>query len=90
METKVERAYWGNGKLQSERPYVDGMLHGMERWWWESGQLWSEYSYEGGKRHGVEKQWNQNGDIAYFCLYNQNEQVAKFYPRNETQRWKLK
>jgi hypothetical protein len=90
METEIKREYWDNGKLQSETSYVGGVRHGVERWWWENGELWSEYSYEGGKRHGMMKQWWENGDIYYFCLWNQNEQVARFYPRNKTQRWKLK
>jgi antitoxin component YwqK of YwqJK toxin-antitoxin module len=90
METKIERTYHPNGKLQSERPYVGGVRHGLTKWWWSNGQLGSETSYVGGMRHGMEKWWSQSGGIAYYCLYNQGEQVAKFFPRNQTQRWKLK
>jgi antitoxin component YwqK of YwqJK toxin-antitoxin module len=114
METEIKRTYWGNGKLQSERPRVDGVLHGTVKWWRESGQLssehiyvdgkrhgimkwWyqdgqleSEHTYVDGKRHGMEKYWWQNGDIDCLWLYNQDELVAKFFPRNQTQKWKLK
>jgi antitoxin component YwqK of YwqJK toxin-antitoxin module len=55
-----------------------------------NGQLGSETSYVDGKPHGMEKWWSQNGDIVWFRLYNQGEVVATFYPKNETQRWKLK
>jgi antitoxin component YwqK of YwqJK toxin-antitoxin module len=90
METKIKRIYWDNGKLYSEQPYVDGVLHGTVKWWRESGQLSSEHIYVDGKRHGMVKYWHQNGDIDEFWLWNQGEQVATFYPRNQTQRWKLK
>jgi antitoxin component YwqK of YwqJK toxin-antitoxin module len=66
METEIEREYWDNGKLRSERAYVGGELHGMIKWWY------------------------RDGDIEYFRLYNQGEAVATFYPKDKTQRWKLK
>jgi antitoxin component YwqK of YwqJK toxin-antitoxin module len=90
METKIERTHWSNGQLQSEWPCVGGMRHGLTKWWWSNGQLRLERAYVGGVWHGMEKRWDPYGNIAYFWLYNQNELVAKFYPRNQTQRWKLK
>jgi antitoxin component YwqK of YwqJK toxin-antitoxin module len=90
METKIKRTYWGDGRLQSEYSHVGGKQHGMSKWWRESGKLESEQPYVGGVRHGMAKWWRQNGDIGEFCLWNQNEQVARFYPRNQMQRWKLK
>jgi antitoxin component YwqK of YwqJK toxin-antitoxin module len=90
METKIKRAYWDNGELRSEHPYVDGKLHGVRKWWWESGQLWLEQLYVDGVLHGMVKEWRRNGDIGCFLLWNQDELVAKFYPKNKTQRWKLK
>jgi antitoxin component YwqK of YwqJK toxin-antitoxin module len=90
METKIERTYYPNGKLYSERPYVGGVLHGVAKWWWPSGQLWLECTYVDGKWHGMAKWWHESGGIDEFHLYNQGEQVAEFNPRNEAQRWKLK
>jgi antitoxin component YwqK of YwqJK toxin-antitoxin module len=90
METKIKRTYWSNGQLQSERAHVDKVPHGVSKWWDTSGHLRSEHPYVGGKLHGMEKQWSQSGGIVWFRLYNQSEQVAKFNPRNQTQRWKLK
>jgi antitoxin component YwqK of YwqJK toxin-antitoxin module len=90
METKIERTHWGSGKLRSELPYVSGVPHGVWKWWWESGQLRSEYPYVDGVVHGMAKGWGRNGDIGWFRLYNKGEYVAKFYPQNKTQRWKLK
>jgi antitoxin component YwqK of YwqJK toxin-antitoxin module len=90
METKVEREYWGSGELRLEQPHVGGKQHGMSTYWWKSGELESEQPYVNGVRHGMAKCWRQDGGIDGFWLYNQGEQVAKFYPRNETQRWKLK
>jgi antitoxin component YwqK of YwqJK toxin-antitoxin module len=90
METEIKREYWSNGKLYLERAYVGGVRNGLTKWWWESGKLCSEYPYVDGKLHGMEKWWRRGGDIYEFRLYNQDELVAKFYPRNETQRWKLK
>jgi antitoxin component YwqK of YwqJK toxin-antitoxin module len=81
--------WWSNGQLRLERAYVDGVRHGMEKWWWPDGELGSENRYVDGKRHGMSKCWDRNGGV-WFYLYNQGEQVAKFYPRNQTQRWKLK
>jgi antitoxin component YwqK of YwqJK toxin-antitoxin module len=90
METKVERTYWSNGQLWSEHPYVSGKPHGVWKSWWQNGQLSSEYPYVGGMLHGMAKWWRQDGGIAYCRLWNQDEEVAKFYPQNKTQRWKLK
>jgi antitoxin component YwqK of YwqJK toxin-antitoxin module len=90
METKIERTYWGNGQLYSETPYAGEKPHGTAKWWHPSGQLGSEYPYVDGKPHGMVKQWDPYGNIEYFRLYNQGEYVATFYPRNQTQRWKLK
>jgi antitoxin component YwqK of YwqJK toxin-antitoxin module len=90
METKIERTYHGNGKPQSELPHVGGKLHGLMKWWWQDGQLSSEQPYVGGKLHGMAKHWRRNGDISVFRLYNQGEYVARFYPKNETHKWKLK
>jgi antitoxin component YwqK of YwqJK toxin-antitoxin module len=90
METKIERTYHPNGKLRSEVTYVGGERHGLTKYWWKSGELSSEYTYVGGERHGMIKWWYRDGDIEYFRLYNQGEAVATFYPKDKTQRWKLK
>jgi antitoxin component YwqK of YwqJK toxin-antitoxin module len=91
METKVEREYHPNGELRSEHTYVDGKRHGMVKYWFHSGELSYEYPYVDGKRHGMMKSWrHRDGDIVEFCLYNQGELVATFYPQNKAQRWKLK
>jgi antitoxin component YwqK of YwqJK toxin-antitoxin module len=90
METKIERVYWNSGKLRSETPRVGGKRHGLMKWWRESGQLFLECPYVDGKWHGMSKSWDRDGDIDEFWLCNQGEQVAVFYPKNATQRWKLK
>jgi antitoxin component YwqK of YwqJK toxin-antitoxin module len=90
METEIKRIYHPNGQLHSERAYVGGVRHGLTKYWWKSGELCSEYPYVDGKSHGMVKHWLQNGDIRCFWIWNQNEHVASFYPRNKTQRWKLK
>jgi antitoxin component YwqK of YwqJK toxin-antitoxin module len=90
METEIKRKYWDNGQLRSEHPYMGGIPHGVMKWWYPSGQLGSETSYVGGVVHGMAKHWRQDGDIVWSRLYNQGEVVATFYPKNETQRWKLK
>jgi antitoxin component YwqK of YwqJK toxin-antitoxin module len=90
METKIERTYHGNGKLRSETPRVGGKRHGLTKWWWKNGKPSYEQPYVGGMRHGMVKHWLQNGGIRVFWLYNKGEQVARFFPRNQTQRWKLK
>jgi antitoxin component YwqK of YwqJK toxin-antitoxin module len=90
METEIERTYWDNGEPCSEYPFVGGKLHGVRKYWYSNGQLGSAVPYVDGVRHGMAKYWNRNGDIRVCYLYNQDEQVAKFYPRNQAQRWKLK
>jgi antitoxin component YwqK of YwqJK toxin-antitoxin module len=90
METEIEREYWENGQLQSERSYVGGIPHGLTKWWWSNGQLQSELPYVDGMPHGMIKWWHRSGDIDEFRLYNKGEAVAKLYPKNETQRWRLK
>jgi antitoxin component YwqK of YwqJK toxin-antitoxin module len=82
--------WWESGQQESEQPHVGGVPHGVSKWWRPNGQLELEVPYVDGERHGMMKQWLRSGDIVYFCLYNQSELVAKFYPQNQTQRWKLK
>jgi antitoxin component YwqK of YwqJK toxin-antitoxin module len=86
----VYKWWWESGQLRSERSYVGGVRHGLTKYWWQSGQLELEVPYVGGVRHGMEKSWWENGDIAEFRLWNQDKLVAKFNPKNKTQRWKLK
>jgi antitoxin component YwqK of YwqJK toxin-antitoxin module len=90
METKIERTYWGDGQLRSELLYVNEVRHGLSKWRYQSGELGSEVPYVDGVVHGMAKYWRRNGDISGFWLYNQDELVAKFNPKNKTQRWKLK
>jgi antitoxin component YwqK of YwqJK toxin-antitoxin module len=62
----------------------------IKRIYWDNGKLYSEQPYVDGKPHGIIKWWWQDGGIDEFCLYNQGEQVAVFYPKDKTKRWKLK
>jgi antitoxin component YwqK of YwqJK toxin-antitoxin module len=86
----VTKWWYQSGQQESEQPHVGGVPHGVRKWWRSSGQQESEIPYVGGEWHGMVKNWHPDGDIGVFWLYNKGEYVATFYPRNETQRWKLK
>lgn len=58
-----ERTYDEEGYLYLERPYKDGMIHGVEYWWYFDGVLTSAAPYKDGKPHGVAKQWSQSGKL---------------------------
>ncbi len=47
-----ETAYYSNGKIESETPYRNGLVHGEFKVWWENGQLKAKGYYRQGKPHG--------------------------------------
>lgn len=57
------RTFHNNGQVESEKPYMQGKLHGVCRQWAWSGKLLG--SYEMDHATGIQRSWYDNGPI---CL----------------------
>lgn len=53
-----------NGEMESRRPCLNGMPHGLCRWWHENGQLSAEWTAFLGMGHGWATEWHENGQVA--------------------------
>ena len=47
--------WYENGRMEEEKNYRDGKLHGPSTRWWENGQKWYEDNYENGEKIGESK-----------------------------------
>ncbi|MCG8581733.1 MAG: rhomboid family intramembrane serine protease [Bacteroidales bacterium] len=70
--TKVLRAYYGNGQMESETFYVHGKLHGIYKEWYNNGQLKSEINYLNGKREGITTNYYPSGQKKEVMQYRNN------------------
>jgi antitoxin component YwqK of YwqJK toxin-antitoxin module len=61
----MSRAYWADGKLQSEARYEYGRPVGVERTWHENGQLAEEITYTDDGTWVSTRRWNEDGTLAY-------------------------
>jgi antitoxin component YwqK of YwqJK toxin-antitoxin module len=52
-----------DGKLCSEVPHLNGVIHGLVRAWYPSGQLKKEASLWQGGLHGYERIWDEQGRL---------------------------
>ena len=48
--TGMQKAWWPNGKLKREIPYVNNLKEGVERWFDENGDLENTVYYRDGTR----------------------------------------
>ncbi|WP_152033824.1 toxin-antitoxin system YwqK family antitoxin [Paracidovorax avenae] len=57
-------SYYGNGRLESRRSYLNGMVHGSGGWWYENGQKSQEWVSFAGMAHGPNIEWYENGVVS--------------------------
>ncbi len=72
--TEIKVTRFGNGKLKSRIPYVNGVKHGTPQWWWEDGQKAWEEMRKCGKQHGAETYWHANGQKKWEKMWANNVQ----------------
>lgn len=60
----VLQEYHRNGKLHSQRSYVDGEQHGPFKVFYADNQLWEEGTYVRASLDGAHKKWWKNGERA--------------------------
>lgn len=58
--------------IVSEKPYVNGMMEGIQKEYYENGILRSAISYKEGKKDGAFQQWRSNGTLAIEGEYRQD------------------
>ena len=61
----MSRAYWADGKPQSEARYRYGRPVGVDRTWYHSGQLEEEITYTDDGAQISVRRWNEDGDLTY-------------------------
>ncbi len=57
----VQKAYWENGKLQSELRYENGKLNGECVWYTQNGELMKKAQYQDDVLEGLCTCWHPNG-----------------------------
>ena len=62
--TGIAVSYYPDGKIESRRPCLNSLPHGLCRWWHSNGQLQHEWTAYRGVAHGWETYWYQSGKIA--------------------------
>jgi len=62
--TGIAVSHYPSGQIESRRPYLNGMPHGLCRWWHENGQLSKEWTSFRGMGHGWATDWYENGKTA--------------------------
>lgn len=70
--TKVLKAFYDNGQLESEAIYVHGKLFGKYTEWYENGNLKNEIEYVDGMRNGLTITYYLNGQKKSEMLYENN------------------
>jgi len=59
---EVEKSYYPNGKLKSERSYKNGIPHGLHREWYENGILASEHVFKEFVTE-ISRFWDEQGNL---------------------------
>ena len=70
----LERRWYENGQLSSERTYENGKKHGFSKHWYENGQLRWERTFENGEKHGLQRYWDENGKLDFETHYENGKQ----------------
>ena len=55
MKTEIIKSYYPNGKLMSEIPYKNGIIHGIRKFYYENDNIEFKIPYKNGIRHGTQK-----------------------------------
>ena len=61
VEEGVQKKWYLNKQIASERFYRAGKKIGKHLGYWENGQPQFEFYFENGEYHGIAKEWYQNG-----------------------------
>lgn len=59
----IERIQLEDGRVLSEKSYVDDLLDGMSQEWNEKGQLLTQTSYKKGRLDGPSRRWSPDGQL---------------------------
>lgn len=78
-EITYERTYFDNGQIRSERPYVNGKVHGVFRLWHENGVLCREVPQVEGVFHGLVREWGRDGRLKQECNFEHGSTVSRTY-----------
>jgi hypothetical protein len=62
--TGIAVSYYPGGQIESRKPCLNSLPHGLCRWWHSNGQLQHEWLSYRGTGHGWETYWYPNGRIA--------------------------
>ena len=65
----IEREWYNDGRLASERPHEMGKRTGIHRGWYRSGQMRFFIEYEDGVQHGEAYSWHENGKLYTYSQF---------------------
>jgi antitoxin component YwqK of YwqJK toxin-antitoxin module len=72
------RTFFDNGKIESEKSFVDGQLNGYWSEWFDNGQLESKIFHVNGKWDGEIIFFNLNGTEKYRLYYKEGEAIKSY------------
>lgn len=62
--TGIAVSYHPGGQLESRRPCLNSLPHGLCQWWFSSGKPQKALTTYRGAAHGWETRWYDNGQVA--------------------------
>ena len=77
----LEKQYYPNGKLESERNWRDSKQEGIAKWYYESGKLQAERNWKDGKQEGIANVYYESGKLEAETNFKDSKRdgIAKSY-----------
>lgn len=63
LKLQSKKEYYPNGRLETEIPYKDSKINGIEKRYYESGELQVETPWVDDKINGIVKTYYENGEL---------------------------
>ena len=73
----IWRTWYPNGRLESERNYIDGKREGRSRQWFENGGLQTELAYSADLPNGKWTWWDIDGNVTLESMWQNGVQVTE-------------
>lgn len=62
---EIKREYYDNGRVSTELPILNGMLHGWMKWFNEYGMTECKVFFKYGEAHGFDFSYNSFGKMKH-------------------------
>jgi hypothetical protein len=76
MREGPNRSWSGEGQLEEDIPYRDGVPEGIAVYWHPNGQIMCKSPHRDGKLHGVDRCWHPNGKLKSEVRFDMDRAVG--------------